>query len=194
MSFVALGVGLPKTGTSSLAKALQKAGINAFHQRFRKDYPHVGELMLGAWEEGLPIDEYVGGMVEAVTQLDTLREGKNIWPQLCHEFLCAFVKQHPEAVIILHVRDPKKTLNSIKRWKDLRTRIEKAPGLRPGCSDKAVIGWIENHYANMRRLFSHNSRYVEFDIEDDPERIKTALSIALGRDLPWWGVENANPE
>jgi len=190
---IAIGVGLPKTGTSSLAKALSSAGVNAFHQRFRKDYPHVGELMYQAWKEELPIDEYTAGMVEAVTQLDTLRDGKSIWPQLDYEFLCACVKQFPNIVPILHTRDPKKTLNSIKRWKDLRTRIERAPGLHAGCTDSMVIDWIENHYKNVSRIFSHNPRYVRFDIEDDPIDIKDKLSKALGRKVTWWGVENANP-
>lgn len=193
MSFKALGVGLPKTGTSTLCKALQSAGINAFHQTFRKDYPHVGELMLTAYEEGLPLDEYVSGMVEAVTQLDTLRDGKSIWPQMNHEMLCAFVKQNPHAAIILHTRDPKKTLDSINRWKDLRIRIERAPGLYAACSDKVVISWIENHYANMRRLFSHHPLYVEFDIEDPEHEIRHKLEGALGCTIKWWGVSNANP-
>lgn len=194
MSFKALGVGLPKTGTTTLCKALSKAGINAHHQTFRKEYPHIGELMLQAYEEGFLLDEYVGGYTEAVTQLDTLRRGKSIWPQMNHEMLCAFVKQFPNAAIILHTRDPEKTLTSIKRWKDLRTRIERAPGLYAGCSDKVVIKWIENHYANMRRIFSHHPLYTEFDIEDPDHEIRHKLEGVLGRTIPWWGIKNANPE
>lgn len=188
MTFKALGVGLPKTGTSTLCGALRSAGINALHQTSYWRSPPAGALMLQAMEEKLPLGHYLP-LIEAVTQLDSCGKHVHAWPQLNDDFLRQFRKEYPEAVVILHTRRIDKTIRSIKRWGNLWDRLRaSAPGLKADSPEHMVVRWIQEHYARVRNLFADDPYFVEFDIED--EDAQQALEDALQRSVKWWGVEN----
>ena len=187
-SFKALGIGLPKTGTTTLYDAFVKAGFQALHQNSGWRSPPAGNLMVQAWQEGLSIGHYLP-FVEVVTQLESSGKHKHSWPQFSKEFLLAFRKEYPEAKIILHTRDPQKTLDSINRWGNFRERICKsAPGLDENASDVQIVTWIMRYYKNAREWFEGDPNFVSFDIED--MNVAETLSEAMGVEFPWWGRSN----
>lgn len=192
MTFKALGIGLPKTGTTTVCSALRQAGINALHKR-RPDQQPAGYHMLRAFRHGYKLGTFLPSGVEAVTQLDHMwnKSPQSCFPQEVRGFLRAFTAQYPEARIILHTRDPKLTLRSIKAWGNLRDRIPRSvPSLPDSCTDKELLHWIEQYYVRMRRLFKRHSHFVEFDIADP--RAPDILASAFGIEFPWWGVRNPN--
>lgn len=188
MSFKALCVGLPKTGTSTLHRALLSAGIQSVHHIAFKRSPPAGALMIQAMNEGRPLDTYLPH-IEAVTQLDSAGKHVHAWPQCDKAFLRQFRKEFPEATVVLHTRHIPKTIRSIKRWGTLWDRLRaSAPGLEDDSPEHMVVRWIQAHYAHIRTEFSEDPNFVEFDIEDPDAPQK--LSTALGLEVKWWGVEN----
>lgn len=164
------------------------AGLHTLHQNSGWRQPPAGVLMMQAWSERLSIGHYLPN-VEAVTQLDSSGKHRHAWPQFNREFLRAFCAEYPEAVIVLHTRDPRDTIRSMRRWGDFYDRVKaSAPGLSSSASDAEVIDWIEDYYEETREFFSGDKRFVTFDIADPAAREK--LELAIGRQVRWWGKAN----
>lgn len=186
-------VGFPKSGTSTLQKALHASGVATAHWQVRKGF--VGELMYrGLRDQDDPwfhLQAY-----QALTQADVClpEEGVNYWPNLDLELIDRLRQRHPDCLFVLNHRDPRKIVDSIRRWPSLRERLVRAdiPGLPPGVGDDdaELEHWIEAHYARMRERFRGDASFVEIDIED-PDAPR-ALERALGIELGWWGIRNVN--
>jgi len=197
-----INLGLPKSGTTTLGQALTHAGLKVADWRIRRGQSDndrlvrafVGRLMYkGYFETGDPLalmDEF-----DVFSEIDIVREGLNLWPQTDWGLLSAIRAHHPGARFILTHRDPAKLSDSMGRWSNLgRTRLPNnaIPGLPEGFggTDAERIRWIEGHFAFCRQVFAGAPDFLEYDIEDENAREKVAAFI--GRDLPWWGVANAN--
>jgi len=141
-------------------------------------------LMQQALNEKLPMNTYLP-RVEVVTQLDSSGKHGTIWPQMDAKFLTAFLKQFPEAKLILHKRKPKDVVDSINNWKNLRTRI----GLGPSPVDRTIELWVINHYKWIEKEFA-GDRLIVFNLEDP--KAPDILEENFGRVFPWWGKANVN--
>ena len=194
-----INLGLPKSGTTTLAAALRHAGFTVADWKLRpgqstKWRGYVGKLMYeGYFRTGDPLaffEEF-----DALTEIDVIREGRNFWPQMDWPLLTAIRELHPGARFILSVRDPRAHADSMRRWSNLgTTRLPRnaVPGLPPGYGDKPgeLERWIEGHITFCRQVFAGADDFLEYHIEDPQAQRK--ISRFLGVDLPWWGKANVN--
>lgn len=188
MSFKALGVGLPKCGTTTLYLALKSAGIDCAHHTPFKRSPPAGLCMEQAMDEGLPMDTYMQGC-EAVTHLVFAGKNKHTWPTCNNDFLLQFRKENPNTPIILPTRDLDDMLVSIKRWGDLWDRWRKsAPGLTYDATDSEFSDWVYDYNIRIKKLFLGDEFFMSYDIYDPIARER--IELMLGRQITWWGKAN----
>ncbi len=204
MSIAVVNLGLPKTGTTTLARALKMAGFKVADHRVRPKQTtikalhnqYVAELLYrGYFETGDPgahLDPF-----EALTEISLLREGKSLWPQMDFGLIMALREHHPGIRFVASYRDPFEMSQSMLAWSDLGTdRLPGAgiPGLPEGYGDTSMqrMQWITAHYAHLRAIFAGAGDFLEYDVAD-PDT-PTRLSAFLGRDLPWWGRANTNSD
>lgn len=174
-----LCVGFPKSGTTTLYKALKSAGLDAVHRKGTGRSP-AGYVLYREY-----MNSYKWKGDDIITQLDTCRKGMNVWPQLDYEFLRWADKR---SKLILQMREPGKILRSIKNHGDLRTRIVYAPGLYGSkTTDNDILTWIRRHYERVLRIFPDI-----LAIHIDDSNAQSILSKYLDIKIPWWGVANAS--
>lgn len=197
-----INLGLPKTGTTTLGRALRRASMNVADWKIRPNQTKrpeivqhlVGELLYRGWfDTGDPLDAF--GEFDAITEMSVARPGHNFWPQTDWGLLSAIADTHPNVRFLLSARDPGKTANSMMRWGTLgnkRLPQQDVPGLPRGfgVTEAELARWVAGHHAFCRRVFSGCDRFLEFDIADDQARQK--ISDFLGINLPWWGRSNKN--
>lgn len=207
MSIQVVNLGLPKSGTTTLARALREAGyVVADHRFARRDLPHpslrmsyVGErIYRGYFETGDPMAKLLG--VQAITEMSLLRADHSLWPQMDFALLLALRSHHPDVKFLASRRDAYAMSKSMLAWSNLGTkRLPSAqiPGLPAGYGEttKERMQWIDAHYTALRHFFGGQydgqDNFLEFDIAD-PDA-STKIGAFLGRDLPWWGKLNSNP-
>lgn len=187
----AIVIGFPKSGTSTLTRAFEEAGLRCGHWVHR-DAP-IGRLVYEGWF--LAGDPFaLLGDLDALTQMDVCLGGENFWPNLDIALLLAIRRAHPSCLFILNQRPAAATARSIAGWLDLQARLTAAdiPGLPAGRggTEAELIRWIEAHHAALRQVFRDDPRFLGLDIADPAAPAR--LGAALGLDLPWWGVENAS--
>ncbi len=197
-----INLGLPKSGTTTLGKALGEAGLRVADWRVRRGdknataFGFVGNLMYhGYFNTGDPLSMMPN--FDAFPEINIVRNGLNLWPQTDWGLLSAIRKHHPGVKFTLTYRDPAKLSDSMMRWSNLgRTRLptNAIPGLPIGYgdSDEQRQIWITGHYNFCRQVFANADDFLEYDIED-PAAPKE-LSNFLGIDMPWWGVANKNDD
>lgn len=180
-----MAIGFPKSGTTSLTRALETSGLKAAHWQDDK-YRFVGKLIYHAVVNGLDPFAHLDGY-DAVTQADVClpKKGVNYWPNLDFAILRAIRRAHPECLFLLNYRRPEAICDSIMNWRGMQTRLETAeiPGLPAGAgSTRAqLMTWIENHFDACRAYFANDDRFVEVDIEspDVPEQLGKVLGIRI---------------
>ncbi|UWQ89923.1 sulfotransferase family protein [Rhodobacteraceae bacterium M382] len=203
MSIQVVNLGLPKSGTTTLARALREAGYEVADHRFgRKALPHptlrmafVAErIYQGYFETGDPMARLIG--VEAISEMSMLRGDSSLWPQMDFALILAIKTHHPNVKFLASRRDAFAMSKSMLAWSNLgTTRLPMAqiPGLPAGYGQttKERMQWIDGHYTALAAFFAGRDDFLEFEISDPdaPHRI----GAFLGRDLPWWGKLNANP-
>ena len=204
MSLRVVNLGLPKTGTTTLARALKLAGLRVADHRIRPRQTRdpalqdrfVADLIYaGFFETGDPGARLPG--FEALTELSLLREGRSLWPQMDFAVIDALRRHHPGIRFLASNRDSFDISQSMLGWSDLGTSRLPAgaiPGLPQGYGDtsKERIQWIEGHYAHLRALFAGDPAFLEYDVADPAAR--ALISAHIGVELTWWGRANANPE
>ena len=202
MILVVVNLGLPKTGTTTLARALRRASLRVADHRIRPrqtddaalQNAYVADLLYrGYFETGDPI-HYLASF-EAITEMSLLREGRSIWPQMDFALIDAIRAHHPQVRFLASWRDPFDLSQSMLAWSDLGTdRLPGAsvPGLPEGYGEtsKERIRWIEGHYAHLRTVFAGDPAFLEYDVAE--KGVKDRIARFLGRDLPWWGRANVN--
>lgn len=197
-----VNLGLPKTGTTSLAHALKVAGYLVADHRIRprqtnavhlKDAFVADVLYQGYFQSGDP-----GALFEdftALTELSCLRQGKSLWPQMDFALIDAIRKHHPDVRFVASRRDSWDLSQSMLAWSDLGTdRLPKSgiPGLPEGYGEtsRERIQWIDGHYAHLDVIFSGDPSFLAYDVSDTGAQ--SAVAAHLGTELPWWGRANAN--
>lgn len=201
MSLRIVNLGLPKSGTSTLARALRRGCLScADHQfdlRGKEDAmtnAYVGEMMYrGLFDSGDPAQYFSG--YDSISEMSVLRADISLWPQMDFAIIDALRRLHPDLKFVATRRDAFLMSQSILAWTNMENRLTETniPGLPAGFGDtsKARIQWIEAHYAHLRQIFSDDPRFLELDVAH-PNARKT-LSEFLDIDLPWWGRRNSNP-
>ncbi|NQY84596.1 MAG: hypothetical protein HRT34_07375, partial [Alcanivorax sp.] len=185
-------VGFPKSGTSTIQKALESSGYRSAHWKVSEGY--VGELM----QRGLSDKDdpwYYLQQYEAITQADVClpQLGLNHWPNLDFGVIEKIKELYPDCLFILNYRDPAQTVSSIKRWGDMQARFRDCDieGLPAGTGDDASLHeWIVNHMNRVRTFFENDDNFVEIDITS--EKAPDILQAKLGVKVLWWGVANRN--
>ncbi|MBU2982592.1 sulfotransferase family protein [Lentibacter algarum] len=201
--FKIINLGLPKTGTTTLTRALRRACIPTVdwkvHKRQTPDESlhgqHLGTLMYRDYfDSGDPLKRLTKW--RAFNELSHAGLKHSLWPQTDWGLLSAILKHHPDTRFMLNTRDPERTAASIIRWGNLgslRLPNTNVPGLPKGYGEQSHIArWIEAHYAFVRRVFSGADNFLEFDITDSDAPKK--IGAFLDTKLPWWGRANARPE
>ena len=191
-----INLGLPRSGTTTLADALKATGFQVADWRVDTDIPDsdgfVADLMYkGYFETGDPLalmPDY-----NAFTEISIVRNSKNIWPQMDYALIAAITKYNPGTKFLLSHRNPAKLSDSMHRWSNLgkhRLPINDVPGMPAGYggNDPEHIRWIEGHYAFCRRIFDGADNFLEYDLEDDQAPVH--IGKFIGKELDWWGKSN----
>ena len=199
---IVINLGLPKSGTTTLARALREAGFTVADYRIRKhqtDNPEIrgrwvgGRMYHNYYTSGDPLENL--GEFDAFTEISMLRKGYSFWPQTDFGVIQAIRSHHPGVMFLASTRDPKDHAMSLLRWSDLgahRLPMLTVPGLPRGFGETnhERARWITAHHAFLRHLFDGAPNFLEYDI-GDPEA-PDKIAAFLRRDLPWWGRLNAN--
>lgn len=204
MSLRVVNLGLPKTGTTTLARALRKAGFRVADQRIRPKQisdkelhnQYVADLLYrGYFETGDP-GAFLAPFT-ALTEISLLTPSHPLCPQMDFGLIEALRQHHEGIKFLASSRDVFDLSQSMLAWSNMGTaRLPAAqiPGLPQGygSTTKQREMWISAHYAHLRVLFAGRTDFLEYDVADPdaPEKI----GRFLGCDLPWWGRANQRPK
>lgn len=202
MTLRVVNLGLPKTGTTTLARALKMAGFKVADHRIRKKQTNIEELhgqyvgallYRGHFESGDPAQHLTG--FDAISELSLLRGGKSLWPQMDFSLIDAIRQHHPDVKFLASRRDSWKLSQSMLAWSDLgieRLPSNDVPGLPAGYGEttKERMMWIDGHYTFLATIFKGDKSYFEYDVEDADAQY--LIGKHLGVELPWWGKANKN--
>ncbi|MCD9146487.1 sulfotransferase [Pseudophaeobacter flagellatus] len=197
-----INLGLPKSGTTTLNRALSQAGYHVADHRLKEreqDRPgkrrvFVGSLLYkGLYEVGDPM-AYMQDY-DAVSEISFIHGKFSIWPQFDFAMIKALQDLYPEARFIATRRDAESHSKSIMAWNNLGTTrlpASTVPGLPIGYGKTAdqQMRWIDGHYEALAHWFRDDSRYLELDIASPDAQAQVGRH--LNRDLPWWGKANVN--
>lgn len=198
-----INLGLPKSGTTTLARALRLSGLRVADYRIRKRQTpdkslhdaFLGDLMYrGYFETGDPLHGL--DLFDGFSELSTLREGHSLWPQMDFGLIEAIRSHHPGAKFVASWRPATAMSNSILRWSNLgseRLPDGHVPGLPRGygATDAQRTQWISAHYAHLERLFQDSPQFLLLDMQAADARAQ--LGAFLGIEIGWWGKANRNP-
>ena len=197
-----INLGLPKSGTTTLGKALTKAGLRVADWKVRPGQSEgdalEGEFVATCFYKGyFGLGDPLAAMDEfdAFTEISTISGGQNLWPQFDYGLLSAIEKHHSGAKFVLSMRPAEEVVDSMMRWSNLGSgRLPKhtIPGLPQGfgTTPDELVRWVDGHYAFVRKVFGGQPNFFEYRT-DDPEAPKI-IGDFLGIELPWWGRSNEN--
>ncbi len=202
MTLDVVNLGLPKSGTTTLARALAEAGYTVADHRLRdkeEDKPgkrriFVANLLYrGLYEHDDPMALLPG--YDAISEMSFIHGKFSVWPQCDFILLRALKERFPALKFIATRRDARSHSKSIMAWNNLgTTRLpnNSVPGLPVGYgkSEDQQMRWIDGHYDALQHWFRNDPDYLEIDVSDRDAQAK--VSTFLGRDLPWWGKANVN--
>jgi hypothetical protein len=202
MSVRVINLGLPKSGTTTLARALSEAGMSVADHKIRRkqtDDPHLAgtfvarQIYRGYFHAGDPL-EFLG-LFEALTEISVLTPKMSLWPQMDFGVIDRMRRLHPDLRFVATMRDAREMSDSMLRWSNLGTERlpdSDVPGLPAGFGETSLerVQWIEAHHAHLRAIFAGDARFLELPVAAADARAR--LAAHLGRDIPWWGRENVN--
>lgn len=194
-----INLGLPKSGTTTFSTALTRAGLRVADHKVPSDQndqgrKFVGQLIYEGYFDHLnPLHHFEH--YDAISEMNTLNAGQVLWPQMDFGLLSVIQDLYPDVKFVATTRDAEKICDSMNRWHGMGTRrLPKfnVPGLPAGwgAADRHKLLWITAHYAALERYFSAQDNFLMLDVSAPDAR--TRLETFIGRDLPWWGVANAN--
>ena len=200
MTIRVVNLGLPKSGTTTLARARRRAGLKTADFRIRegqatKTAPRgafVADLLYrGYYDTGDP-GAFLSGF-EAISEMSLSRAGKSLWPQTDFALIRALRRHHPGLKLLATRRGSFDMSQSMLAWGNLgseRLPALAVPGLPAGFGSTSAERelWIDGHYQTLRDMFEHDPAFLEIDVSapGTPRRIEAHLELAL----PWWGAAN----
>jgi hypothetical protein len=202
MTLLAVNLGLPKSGTTTLAKALRSAGLKVADHKIRPYQSKelkgqfVAELLYrGYFETGDPGAHL--GAFDGLSEINMMRGPKSLWPQTDFSLLESIRSNHPGVKFIASRRDSADLSNSMLAWTNLGTkRLPNGfvPGLPPGFggTHDERMRWIDGHYDALEHYFRQDSDFLSYDIKDDTA--PRQIGAHIGKEITWWGKANTNPE
>jgi len=201
MTLTIVNLGLPKTGTTTLARALKVAGYKVADHRIRPKQTDkvalhnkfVADLLYHSYFETGDPGAYFTDF-NALTELSLLRHGKSLWPQMDFALIDAIRRYHPDVRFLATRRESWDVSQSMLAWSDLgldRLPASDIPGLPEGFGEtsKERMQWIDGHYAHLAVIFAGDAHYLEVDVAAPDAQ--TVISMHIGTDLPWWGRANS---
>ncbi|KNG92393.1 hypothetical protein [Pseudaestuariivita atlantica] len=202
MTLKVVNLGLPKTGTTTLARALGRASLKVADHRIKPEqtgnaalhHSFVGvQMYRDFFDTGDPL--HTMAEFDAFTEISTITGPRSYWPQTDWALIDAIRKHHPGVKFVASWREPQDLSDAMLRWRNLGTERLPAgniPGLPKGFGDTHAERkrWIEGHYAHLDRLFAGDADYLRYDLADD--NAPRLIAAHIGRDLPWWGRANVN--
>lgn len=197
-----INLGLPKSGTTTLGRALEQAGLTVADYKIRRGHspdPKIAgsyvarQIYDGYYQTGDPLVRLQA--FDALTEISVLSPRLCLWPQTDFGVIDAIRKHHPDIRFVASRRDARDMSGSMLRWSDLGSeRLPKGaiPGLPPGYGDTTLerVQWIEAHHAFLRCIFAGDPQFLDYDTADPDAPAR--LSVFLGLTLPWWGKANEN--
>lgn len=198
-----INLGLPKSGTTTLAHALRLSGLRVADYRIRRRQTpdvtlhntFVGEkLYEGYFTTGDPLHGL--DIFDGFSEISALRDGVSYWPQMDFGVIQAIRTHHPGAKFVATWRPAEALSNSMLRWSNLGTeRLPEGdiPGLPAGYGKTAEqrVLWICAHYAHLEQMFTDDPAFMLLDVSSADAA--GLLGDFLGREIPWWGKANRNP-
>lgn len=185
------GLGLPKSGTTTLQDSFLKAGLKSLHWHTESVDKYAGNSMYSRWFKGEDIMSDFPDL-DAVTQPDLMTKTTSFWPQMDPAMLRGLSAQNKDLKFILNFRDPQHIANSMEKWGNFMERLYNvgAPGMPPRCATtkRRVIQWIEGHYKNTMDLFDGAENFMTYEIEDAEANVR--IGEFIGTKLDWWGHSN----
>ena len=200
---VVVNLGLPKSGTTTLARALREAGYKVADYRIRwRDTENKalrgryvgGQMYHGYFATGDPLSSLAE--FNGFSEIGVTRGNLSYWPQTDWGVISALRKHHPGIRFLASTRAPKDQALSMLKWSDMGIeRLPKltVPGLPRGFGHTNLerAQWITAHHAFLRHVFTGADDFLEYDIADTEAPGK--IAAFLGHDMPWWGRLNSNP-
>ncbi len=201
---IVINLGLPKSGTTTLARALKEAGFKVADYRIRwrdTDNKNLrgryvgGQMYQGYFTSGDPLETLAE--FDAFSEIGMTKGNLSYWPQTDWGIIAALRAHHPGVRFLASTRDPRDQALSMLKWSDMGIeRLPKltVPGLPRGFGHTNLerAQWIASHHAFLRHVFADADDFLEYDISDHEAPSK--IAAFLGRDLPWWGRLNVNHE
>jgi len=182
-------VGLPKSGSKSIHKALKSAQIRSVHSNGMSE---------PVWRNWKRKRDLMAGFehIEAICELVWFGSLKpvDITLQFERRFLLDLREQY-EVGFLLNTREPASLLSSITRWRPT-TRSDWIQSHLPflpagvGARDQDFIDGIKRHYDMIRETFSDDPLFRECDITDPA--MPDVLAEMVGSAPRWWGKANVN--
>jgi hypothetical protein len=207
MTLQVVNLGLPRSGTTTLARALHHAGYKVADHRLRDPAPcparaHLCERPLfvadllyrgyfGTGDPGALLPDYT-----AIAEMNMLRGGRSLWPQADFGLLLALRAHHPGLRFVATRRPPEAIAASMLRWNNLgQTRLpaRDVPGLPAGYGRNAgeLARWIGAHHAALDHWFRDDPAFLALPVAAPDAQDR--LTRFLRRPVPWWGRANTSP-
>ncbi|EGB05407.1 hypothetical protein AURANDRAFT_66362 [Aureococcus anophagefferens] len=199
---LALVVGLPKMGTTSLRNYFHCSGYRASHMACSNG-PHCGALGVRRGPDALGdqtrLFRKLCGDFDAFTQLDSVTTTGCVAPQVSH--LAALVKALPSACFVLNTRPLDAWLASVRahvtahryaNWSMYDRMVANCP-VHPR-NGAGLAAWAARHVERATALVERARCGVVVDIEGDVRAVGARLAAKLnGTHARCWGQANARP-
>ncbi|MGI3168119.1 sulfotransferase [Pseudooceanicola sp. C21-150M6] len=196
-----VNLGLPKSGTTTLGRALRRAGLHVADHRV-----HAGETKRPELEEAFVADLLYKGYFasgdplaelqefDGFSEISALRVNNPAWPQFDFGLIEALRQVHPDIRFVATWREAEEISTSMLNWTNMVERMVKAPlpglPLGYGAEDAERVRWIVGHYSSLTRYFAEDPHFLLLDMA--AEDAADQLASFIGRPVPWWGVANRN--
>ena len=177
-------LGLPKSGTSSFQYLFKILKYNSYH--WIKNNKFIGTM--------IKINKHLKKPLlsdsdknDVITQMDVCVNIKHCyWPQIVD--YRQIYNENKDAIFILNKRDPKKVLNSFKKWNNYLNRLFKYnPELIKDKTEKGFIDFVNEHNNNIEIFFNKRkkAKFISFDIENDSlDKLRKYIDLKDIKNLP----------
>lgn len=177
-------LGLPKSGTSSFQKLFKNLKYNSYH--WKKNNKFIGTMIKINKLLKKPLLKDFNNN-DVITQMDVcINKIHCYWPQIVD--YRQIYNENKDAIFILNKRDPKKVLNSFKKWNNYLNRLFKYnPELIKDKTEKGFIDFVNEHNNNIEIFFNKRkkAKFISFDIENDSlDKLRKYIDLKDIKNLP----------